>query len=175
VVGTARRRGRRIRPVLRDGAGVGCRLVLAGVWLYAGGSKLTDLDGSVRAVKAYDLLPPALAEWVGAALPFVEVGLGLLLLVGLATRVAAAGSVLLIAAFVVGIASAWARGLEIDCGCFGSGGELAAGESPTYLADLLRDLALLAMAGLLWWRPVTRWSADRWLAGERPDAPPSAA
>lgn len=165
---TVRRAGRSggALPVLRDAAGVGCRLVLAGVWLYAGGSKITDLDGSVRAVKAYDLLPPAPAEWLGAALPFVELGLGLLLLVGLATRVAAAGSVVLLAAFTAGIASAWARGLQIDCGCFGGGGELAAGESPTYLVDLLRDLALLAMAGFLLWRPRTRWSVDRWLAAE---------
>jgi len=162
---TTRQAGRSggVRPVLSGAVGVGCRLVLAGVWLYAGVSKITDLSGSVRAVKAYDLLPPALAEWVGAALPVVEIGLGLLLLAGLATRVAAAGSALLLAAFMVGIASAWARGLEIDCGCFGGGGELSADESPAYLVDLLRDAALLAASGFLLWRPRTPWSLDRWL------------
>lgn len=153
------------RRVLADLTGLGCRLLLAGVWLYAGGSKVTDLDGSVRAVKAYQLLPSGLAEWVGAGLPFVEVGLGLLLLAGLATRIAAAASALLLAGFVTGIISAWARGLQIDCGCFGGGGELAAGQSPSYTLDLVRDVAFLAAAGYLVWRPRTRWSVDAWLGG----------
>jgi len=59
-------------------------------------------------------------------------------------------------AFVVGIASAWARGLRIDCGCFGSGGELAAGQDPTYGLELARDAALMVIAVLL-----TRWPAGR--------------
>jgi uncharacterized membrane protein YphA (DoxX/SURF4 family) len=153
---------------LRVSAGIaslGCRLLLAGVWLYAGGSKVGDLTASVRAVKAYQLLPSTVAEWVGAALPLVEIGLGLLLLLGLATRLAAGASVLLLAAFVAGIASAWARGLRIDCGCFGGGGELAAGETPSYGSELVRDLALLAAAGFLLVWPRTRWSLDAWLSG----------
>lgn len=145
------------------GVGVGCRLLLAGVWLYAGLSKVGDLDASVRAVKAYQILPSTPAEWVGAALPLVEIGLGLLLLLGTATRLAAAASVFLLVVFIAGIASAWARGLRIDCGCFGDGGELAAGESPAYWLELGRDLGLLAAAGFLLWRPRTRWSVDGWL------------
>lgn len=143
--------------------GLACRLLLAGVWLYAGALKVGDLDGSIRAVKAYQLLPPSVAEVVGAGLPFVELGLGLLLLVGLATRVAAAVSALLLVGFVIGISWAWSQGLQIDCGCFGGGGELAANESPSYGLDLFRDTAFLAAAGFLLWRPVTRWSIDAWL------------
>lgn len=139
---------------------IGCRLLLTGVWLYAGGSKVGDLDASVRAVKAYQLLPSAVAELVGAALPLVEIGLGLLLLLGMATRLAAAVSALLLAAFTAGIASAWARGLRIDCGCFGGGGELAADQTPSYGFELGRDLFLLAAAGVLLWLPRTRWSLD---------------
>jgi uncharacterized membrane protein YphA (DoxX/SURF4 family) len=138
-------------------------LLLAGVWLYAASAKLGDLDGSIRAVKAYQLLPSGLAEMVGAALPFLELGLAVLLLLGMATRVAAAGSALLLVAFIAGIASAWARGLQIDCGCFGGGGELAASESPTYLLDLVRDSAFLLVAGFLVWRPRTWASLDGWL------------
>jgi uncharacterized membrane protein YphA (DoxX/SURF4 family) len=146
-------------------AGVGCRLLLAGVWLYAGAAKIGDLNGSVRAVKAYRILPNSVADWVGAALPFVEIGLALLLLVGLATRVAAAASALLLAGFLTGISSAWARGLRIDCGCFGGGGDLATGESPAYTLDLVRDgLFLLAAVFLVVW-PRTIWSVDAWLAG----------
>ena len=116
------------------------RLVLGGVWIVAGALKVTDLDASVRAVRAYRLLPDLAAQVLGAGLPVVEIVLGVLL--------------------VVGIASAWARGLQIDCGCFGSGGALAAGESPTYGLELARDGALLAVAVLLTWRPSGRFALD---------------
>lgn len=146
----------------------GCRLLLAGVWLYAGATKVGDLAGSTRAVKAYQLLPNPTAEAVGAALPFVEIALGLLLLLGLATRLAAAVSAMLMAAFVAGIASAWARGLRIDCGCFGGGGTLAEGESPSYWLDLGRDALLLAAAAVLVIWPRTSWSLDGWLLTATP-------
>lgn len=155
------------RVGLAGGAAVGCRLLLAGVWLYAGGAKVSDLDGSVRAVKAYRLLPAGAAEWLAAGLPFVELGLAGLLLAGFATRLAAAASALLLVAFLAGIASAWTRGLRIDCGCFGSGGELTGGADPGYPLDLLRDGLFLAAAVFLLARPVTRWSVDRWLAAAR--------
>jgi hypothetical protein len=71
--------------------------------------------------------------------------------------------------FVVGISSVWARGLRIDCGCFGGGGELATGVAPSYAPDLARDLALLAVSGLLVVWASSRWSLDRWLFGTAED------
>jgi uncharacterized membrane protein YphA (DoxX/SURF4 family) len=132
------------------------RLLLGAVWLVAGASKITDFDASVRAVRAYRLLPETAAQVVGAGLPVVELLLGVLLVVGAGVRAAAAVSAVLMLAFVVGIASAWARGLRIDCGCFGSGGELAAGQDPTYGLELARDAALTVLAVLL-----ARWPASR--------------
>jgi uncharacterized membrane protein YphA (DoxX/SURF4 family) len=132
------------------------RLLLGAVWLVAGASKITDLDASVRAVRAYRLLPETAAQVVGAGLPVVELLLGVLLVVGAGVRAGAAVSAALMLAFVVGIASAWARGLRIDCGCFGSGGELAAGQDPAYGLELARDAALLLIAVLL-----VRWPAGR--------------
>ncbi|MDN5859453.1 MAG: DoxX family membrane protein [Pseudonocardia sp.] len=136
------------------------RLLLGGVWLWAGLAKVTDLDASVRAVRAYDLLPEALVPPIGAALPLVEILLGVLLVVGAFVRPAAIGSAVLMAAFVAGIASAWARGLRIDCGCFGSGGLLAADEEPTYGWELARDAGLLLVAVLLAWRPASRFALE---------------
>jgi uncharacterized membrane protein YphA (DoxX/SURF4 family) len=132
------------------------RLLLGAVWLAAGASKITDLDASVRAVRAYRLLPEIAAQAVGAGLPVVELLLGVLLVAGAGVRAAAAVSAVLMLAFVVGIASVWARGLRIDCGCFGSGGELATGQDPAYGVELARDAALLVVAVLL-----ARWPAGR--------------
>ncbi|MEO3777132.1 MauE/DoxX family redox-associated membrane protein [Micromonospora sp. B11E3] len=152
-------------PAVRPWVGVATRLGLATVWLLAGASKAEDLAASGRAVNAYRLLPYEVATVVGAALPFVELALGALLLLGLATRLAAAVSAALLVVFVAGIASAWARGLSIDCGCFGSGGQLAAGQAPSYLPEILRDVAFLALAGFLLIWPRTPVSVDGWLAG----------
>jgi uncharacterized membrane protein YphA (DoxX/SURF4 family) len=144
-------------------------VLLAGVWLVAGSTKVSDLQGSVRAVHAYDLLPYGVSQVVGAVLPFVEMAIGLLLVAGFAIRMAALASSVLLVTFVGGIASAWARGLRIDCGCFGGGGELAAGRSPTYFWEIARDVVLLAVAVYLVWRPVSRLALDNLFATEEDD------
>ncbi|MEV4478953.1 MauE/DoxX family redox-associated membrane protein [Micromonospora coxensis] len=153
-------------PVVRPWIGVAARLGLAAVWLIAGGAKVGDLAGSGRAVNAYQVMPYDLAMVIGAALPFVELALGVILLLGLATRLAAGVSAALLVVFIAGIASAWSRGLSIDCGCFGSGGQLAAGQSPSYLPEILRDLGFLALAGFLLIWPRTPVSVDGALAGD---------
>jgi uncharacterized membrane protein YphA (DoxX/SURF4 family) len=141
------------------------RLGLAAVWLVAGFAKAGDLAASGRAVNAYQLMPYEVARVVGAALPFLEIGLGLLLLAGLAVRLSAGISAVLLVVFVAGIVSAWSRGLAIDCGCFGSGGQLAEGQGPTYGTEILRDTGFLVLAGLLLWLPRSKFSVDS-LMGE---------
>jgi uncharacterized membrane protein YphA (DoxX/SURF4 family) len=151
----------------RPWLGTLARVGLAAVWLIAGGSKIGDLAGSGRAVAAFKVMPAELARIVGAALPFIELALGALLLLGLATRLVAAITAALFALYIAGIASVWARGLSIDCGCFGGGGQLAPGQHPNYGPDILRDAGLLLVAAFLVWWPRTRVAIDEWLlAGE---------
>lgn len=122
------------------------RIVVAGVLFVAGWLKAGTPALSVEAVKNYELLPDQVATVVGHALPIFEIVVGVMLLTGLLTRVVAVIAGLLMVAFVIGIASAWARGLRIDCGCFGSGGQLAAGQDPGYLWEILRDIGLLLLS-----------------------------
>lgn len=130
------------------------RLTVGGVLLVAGLLKIGDLSGSVRSVRAYELLPESLVVLVGVGLPVLEIALGLLLVVGLWTRTGAVLSGLLLVVFMVGIASAWARGLSIDCGCFGGGGAIDPDDT-AYVSELLRDAALLAACAVL-----VRWPAS---------------
>jgi uncharacterized membrane protein YphA (DoxX/SURF4 family) len=146
------------------------RLVVGAVWIVAGALKLPDPAGSVRAVRAYQLLPEPLVPTVGHFLPIVEVVIGVCLIVGLFTRVTAIASVLLTVAFIVGISAAWARGLQIDCGCFGGGG-FDADATKKYPWDIARDVALVAAALLVARFPRRGPSADRWLFPK--DAPPA--
>ncbi|HYG93812.1 MAG TPA: MauE/DoxX family redox-associated membrane protein [Nocardioides sp.] len=124
-------------------AGLLARLVTGGVWIVAGALKVTDPTASIEAVKAYELMPYSVAEVVGLALPALELVVGLALVVGALTRGAAVVSALLFVAFIVGIASVWARGIEIDCGCFGGGGA-EEGAASSYPWEIARDAALLA-------------------------------
>ena len=139
--------------------GLAARLVVGGVWIAAGALKLPDPAASVRAVRAYDLLPEAVVPTVGHLLPVLEVVVGVCLVLGLLTRAMAAVSALLFVAFIVGIASAWARGLQIECGCFGGGG-YNSGASGDYPWEIARDVGLLLLSAYLVWRPRTRWGLD---------------
>ena len=82
----------------------------------------------------------------GYSLPWIEVGVGLLLMAGIAVRINALIGTVLMVMFIIAISQAWARGLTIDCGCFGSGGQVAK-EDTRYLEEILRDIGL-ALAGI---------------------------
>jgi uncharacterized membrane protein YphA (DoxX/SURF4 family) len=141
------------------------RLGLAVVWAWAARAKILEPDGAVISVRAYRLLPEVLVHPVAWGLPFLEVAVAVLLAAGVATRLAAATSTGLLLVFIAGIASAWARGLQIDCGCFSTGGPAAGVGAAQYLGELLRDTGLLLVSIALVWRPWSRFAlggeADR--------------
>lgn len=147
-----------------DIVGTLARLGLAAVWLISGGLKAADLDQAYVAVRAYDVLPVAAVEVVSVMLPFLELAVGLLLLVGVGTRAVAVLSAVLLVAFVAGVSQAWARGLSIDCGCFGGGGAVDPGDT-AYVQELLRDTGFLVLTAWLIVRPRTLFSLDSRLAG----------
>ena len=139
------------------------RIFLAGVFLLAGWPKLLDSEATVRSVRAFRLLPETLVAPFGYALPMMELVIAALLLAGLFTRVAALITSGMMVMFLFGIASAWARGLSIECGCFGNTGSLVINPVPGYIEDILRDTGFLIVAlGLARW-PFSALSADRFL------------
>ena len=145
---------------LQPWIGLVCRLTLGGVLFVAGYLKVDKLEISQMAVRSYELLPIPLANFLGVVLPFFEVVIGLLLILGAATRIMAALGGFTMFIFIIAIAQAWARGLNIDCGCFGGGGAVAPGET-RYLQEILRDAGLVAMALFLLRYPVTKFSIDK--------------
>ena len=147
---------------MKQWVGLVARLIVGGVVLAAGLSKFSDPAGNVRAVRAYRILPESIVPTLGHALPTVEILLGSLLLLGLFTRVMAVLSALFFVAFIIGISSAWARGLEINCGCFGSNG-IPANPQRQYALDIARDTGLLLGAAWLVVWPRTRFALDNLL------------
>jgi len=153
----------------RSGAGAwvrtGARILLGGVFVVAGVLKVPDPAAAVRAVRAYRLLAEPLVAPVAFGLPVIEIAVGLALLAGVFVRTAAIASAVLLVVFIAAVGSAWARGLQIDCGCFGNGGQVAAGET-AYPLEVLRDLGLLLVALTL-----ARWPATQLALGHHASDP----
>lgn len=142
-----------------DIVGTLARLGLAAVWLFSGVPKALDPDQTYVAVRAYDVLPPLGVELVAAGLPWLEIALAVLLLLGLGTRVVAIASAALLVVFMAGVTQAWVRGLSIDCGCFGGGGQVEPGRT-AYIEELVRDTGFLLLAAWLVLRPRTLSAID---------------
>ena len=155
---------------MKEWVGTLARLVVGGVWLAAGLVKVSDGAESVRAVRAYAILPESIVPTVGHALPALEIVVGLALIAGALTRGAAVVSALLQIAFIVGVSSAWARGLQIDCGCFGGGG-FDADATSKYPWEIARDTGLLLLSSWLVWRARTRLALDTFIFRPLPVSP----
>jgi putative oxidoreductase len=118
------------------------RLVLAAVFVVAGALKLRDPAGFANDVANYQLMP-ALAPVMAVTLPSLEIVVGLALFLARWRRPAALCAAGLMAMFTVAAGTAYARGLDVACGCFGTtGGAIG-------WTTLVRDLALLGAAILV--------------------------
>ncbi len=145
---------------LQPWATLAARILLGVVLLLAGYLKAKSPAQAQMAVRAYKLLPISIANIFGLSLPWLEIGAGILLIVGIAVRYAALFGGLLMLLFVGAISQAWARGLSIDCGCFGGGGQVAAGHTK-YLQEILRDLGLTLSAVFLYLNPHGKFGLDK--------------
>ena len=150
-----RSRWQRTQPWLT----LACRIGLAAVLVTAAVTKFPPAL-SVQAVEAYDLFSPEFSQLIGYTLPLFELALALLLIIGLASRYVGAASALLMVVFIAGIVSAMARGLNIDCGCFGAGGQVEPGET-TYGISIARDIAFGAMGAFIAAWPRSPFALDR--------------
>ncbi|HEV3032325.1 MAG TPA: MauE/DoxX family redox-associated membrane protein [Polyangia bacterium] len=117
------------------------RLGLGGLFVVAGALKLRAPVAFATEIANYQLLP-ALAPYVAAVLPVGELVIGSALVVAPRAwrRAAALGALGLLATFTVAVGSAFFRRINIDCGCFGTGG------GPITGLTLVRNVVLMAAA-----------------------------
>ncbi len=132
------------RAVLRViGIAIGVTLIWASI------DKLHYPDRFADVVHDYDMLPIWLVNAFALAMPALEVTTGLALILGVWRRPAGLLAVGLFTAFMVAIAQAQLRGLQIECGCF-SVSDMSASEASWGL--FARDAVYLAGAMLVWRR-----------------------
>jgi uncharacterized membrane protein YphA (DoxX/SURF4 family) len=139
------------------------RLVLGGVLLVAGALKVSDPYSSATSVRAYQILPVDLANFLGFVLPFAEVAIGIFLIVGIWVRLNAIAGGALMIMFIIAIAQAWIRGISLDCGCFGKGGLLETDELPVwnYTLEIARDIVLAVFAVYIYRLPKGKLGLDK--------------
>lgn len=118
------------------------RVALGAAFVYAGAIKIQDPSEFAITVASFKILPNLLISPLALALPPFEIICGVLLIIGIWRRPAALGITLFLVIFLIAIAAALARGLTIDCGCFGTG---TPSRAKMWL-DFGRDILLLAAA-----------------------------
>jgi uncharacterized membrane protein YphA (DoxX/SURF4 family) len=118
------------------------RVVIGFIFLYAGMEKIVDAGGFASAVNNYKLLPFFTVNIFALILPWIEVVSGLLLILGIKSKENAFILTLLLSVFVAVIAISLLRGLNIDCGCFGTASGTKIG------VQKLLENALLILLGL---------------------------
>jgi len=146
-------------PLLHAGA----RWALAAVLLYAGGAKILDPAGFVAAVGNYQLVPAAVAYGIGLLVPWLEIGCAAALLARPWRLGGWLLAFLLGAGFAVFVGSAWLRGLDIACGCFGG-----AAQAPVTAGAALRTLLYPAVAAAGFWYEPQRSAGKAAAAGLPP-------
>ncbi|MGC1485811.1 MAG: MauE/DoxX family redox-associated membrane protein [Candidatus Acidiferrum sp.] len=136
------------------------RLVLGGIFIYAGYSKAflpntnlwpffilkfsisMNISNFAAQVAAFKLLPAWGVQFVAHTLPFTEIILGLLLLIGWRLRIWAALLTLIMLGFFSVVLWAYLLHMDINCGCF-------AVPEPINLKKVLEDAALSGLAVIM--------------------------
>jgi uncharacterized membrane protein YphA (DoxX/SURF4 family) len=116
------------------------------VFIWSGVEKVSDPAQFLVNIRSFHLLPDPFAAWLALVLPWLEIFAGIAVITGWLRR---GGLLLLVgclAVFAIALISAWARKLDVECGCFGSGSG-----TTTIMEALLRDAVLLAVGLWLWW------------------------
>jgi len=114
------------------------RLVVGGVFITAGAMKIGEPLQFGDKIASFEILPNSLVNLLALGLPVFEMLCGLLLIAAWLRRPAALAISIISGIFLIAIVTALARGLTIDCGCFGTG-------TPTRARmwlDLARDTGL---------------------------------
>jgi len=115
---------------------------------YAGVLKAVDPTAFLSSVLTYQTLPYGLAWLAALYVPYLEIVCAVSLATGWGRLGGRWLTALLLGLFLVLILQAWARGLNIDCGCFGV--SETATERWDYLRLVLRDLGLGLLLGVGW-------------------------
>ena len=122
--------------------------IVGAVFIYAGATKIAEPAKFARDIMNFRIVPWAIAIRGAFYLPWLEIIAGLALLTGFLRRGALAILTTLMVVFIGATISAHARGINLDCGCFGS-----VSKGMSFSTHMLIDVALLGGLVALWILP----------------------
>lgn len=131
------------------------RFGLAAMWIVSGASKLGKHMTVARSIEAYEIFTPYWSGLLANLIGPLELAGGLILLLGIKIRPAGWVSFGVLVLFVIGLTSAYARGLQIDCGCFGPDPDNTGGD---LLWAIIRDIGLIAVTLFMIYRPFKKFA-----------------
>ena len=134
------------------------RLVLGGIFFWAGIVKIPNLELFSYTVRAYNLLPEFLILPVAILVPWLECVIGLCLVVGFWTHASTLIASSLLITFASALGTKIYQGVNMSCGCFGFGTERGSLEW-----ILSQDVLLLSFALVLFWKQKIPFSLDGYL------------
>ncbi len=117
------------------------RVALGAILIVAGFSKVGHAAEFAAQIAAFRLLPQGIIGPMAVELPFLEILVGIFLVLGLFARIAGWIGVVMFAAFDGAIASAVVRGMTVSCGCFGPNDKTV-----TTWAEVARDAVFVVLA-----------------------------
>ncbi len=120
------------------------RIILGMLFLYAAIDKIIYPARFAEVIYHYKILPIPFINFFAIIIPWIEIGVGLSLIFNQYAEIGSLILVLLTTVFVIMIASAMMRGLNIECGCF----SLDSKSSYVGWKRILEDLVMIA-GGLL--------------------------
>lgn len=120
-----------------------CQLAIGLAFAVAALGKLGDLRSFALQLHNFRVVPIPLENLFALSLPWIELVAALALVLGIQARAGALVAAGLMAVFTVAVASALVRGLDIECGCFGTGDASRVG-----LVKVAQNLGMLALAAV---------------------------
>ena len=117
------------------------RLVLGVVFIYASIDKIIHIDQFARAIYFYHIIPGWVVNVMAIFMPWVELFAGVCLIVGFYPRGAAALIGTMLVMFLIALAIVYARGVDINCGCF----SVSDRAKSSAITLIWRDFILLVM------------------------------
>lgn len=132
----------RLRSLFTHARTVRACQVLIGLLIAAAAlAKVGDLQSFATQIHNFRILPLALENLAAMTLPWIELLAALALIFGYRARSGALVVSALLVVFTIAVAIAMARGLDVECGCFGTADGTRVG-----LLKILENLGMLLLA-----------------------------
>jgi uncharacterized membrane protein YphA (DoxX/SURF4 family) len=119
------------------------RLFIGILFIFAAYHKILDPIEFSLSIRNYMIVPPTWSNFIALTLPWIELGAGIFLILGIQVKPASLLTSGMLGLFLIALIYAFAIGLDIDCGCFSSSAS-SSGRVGVY--HLIRDTILFGVS-----------------------------